>query len=118
MDGRYSAPPFNGSPSAWISSGARVDESAHVEGPCFIDEGTVVKAGARILPYSVIGRQTHVDEGATVEGSIVWPNGWIGPDAVLRGSILGRNCHVGRSAVIESPSVLGDKTVITDFSRI
>jgi NDP-sugar pyrophosphorylase family protein len=118
MDGRYSAPPFNGTPSAWISPEARVDESAHVEGPCFIDEGVVVKAGARILPYSVIGRQTHVDEGATIDGSIVWPNGWIGPEAVLRGSILGRNCHVGRSAVIDSPSVLGDKTVITDFSRI
>jgi NDP-sugar pyrophosphorylase family protein len=118
MDGRYSAPPFNGTPSAWISPEARVDESADVEGPCFIDEGVVVKAGARILPYSVIGRQTHVDEGATIDGSIVWPNGWIGPEAVLRGSILGRNCHVGRSAVIDSPSVLGDKTVITDFSRI
>ncbi|HET7698952.1 MAG TPA: NDP-sugar synthase [Vicinamibacterales bacterium] len=118
MDGRYSAPPFSGGPAAWISPEARVDEQAHVEGPCFIDEGAVIKAGAKILPYAVIGKQTHVDEGATVDGSIVWPNGWIGPDAVVRGSILGRNCHVGRSAVIESPSVLGDKTVITDFSRI
>jgi NDP-sugar pyrophosphorylase family protein len=118
MDGRYSAPPFNGTASAWVSPEARVDETAQVQGPCFIDEGAVVKAGARILPYSVIGRQTHVDEGATVDGSIIWPNGWIGPEAVLRGSILGRNCHVGRSALIESPSVLGDKTVITDFSKI
>jgi NDP-sugar pyrophosphorylase family protein len=118
MDGRYSAPPFNGVSQAWISPDARVDESARIQGPCFIDEGAVVKAGASILPYSVIGRQTHVEEGATVEGSIVWPNGWIGPEAVLRGSILGRNCHIGRSAVVESPSVLGDKTVITDFSRI
>ncbi len=50
--------------------------------------------------------------------SIIWPNGWIGPEASLKGSILGRNCHVGRSAVIESPVVLGDKTVITDYSRI
>jgi NDP-sugar pyrophosphorylase family protein len=118
MDGRYSAPPFNGKPAAWVSPDARVDESAQIEGPCFIDEGAVVKAGAKILPYSVIGRQTHVDEGATVDGSIVWPNGWIGPEAVLRGTILGRNCHIGRSALVESPSVLGDKTVITDFSKI
>ena len=118
MDGRYSAPPFNGRPAAWISPDARVDDSAQIEGPCFIDEGAVVKAGAKILPYSVIGKQSHVDEGATVDGSIVWPNGWIGPEAVVRGSILGRNCHIGRSALVESPSVLGDKTVITDFSRI
>ena len=83
-----------------------------------IDEGAVIKQGARILPYAVIGRQTHVEEGASVEASIVWPNGWIGPDASIKGSILGRNCHVGRSAVIESPAVLGDKTVITDYSKL
>jgi mannose-1-phosphate guanylyltransferase len=118
MDGRYSAPPFNGTSSAWTSPGARVDEGAEIHGPCFIDEGAVVKAGAKILPYSVIGRQTHIEEGAVVDGCIIWPNGWIGPEASLKGSILGRNCHVGRSAVIESSVVLGDKTVITDYSRI
>ena len=118
MDGRYSAPPFNGAPSVWISPDARVEEGVEVVGPCFIDEGAVVKKGARIMPYSVIGRQTHVEEGAVVDGSIIWPNGWIGPDAHVKGSILGRNCHVGRSAVIESPAVLGDKTAITDYSKV
>jgi mannose-1-phosphate guanylyltransferase len=118
MDGRYSAPPFNGQPSAWVSPDARVEDGAEIHGPCFIDEGAVIKRGAKILPYSVIGRQTHVEEGATVEGSIVWPNGWIGPDAALHGSILGRNVHVGRSAAIKSPAILGDKTVITDYSSL
>jgi mannose-1-phosphate guanylyltransferase len=118
MDGRYSAPPFNGTSSAWVSQDARVEEGVEITGPCFIDEGAVIKKGARILPYSVIGRQTHVEEGAHIEGSIIWPNGWIGPDASIKGTILGRNCHVGRSASIESPAVLGDKTVITDYSKI
>jgi len=118
MDGRYSAPPFHGESAAWISPDARVEDGAEVVGPCFIDEGAVIKKGARILPYSVIGRQTHVEEGAIVERSIVWPNGWIGPEASVRGSILGRNCHVGRNAVIDAPVVLGDKTVITDYSQV
>jgi NDP-sugar pyrophosphorylase family protein len=118
MDGRYAAPPFNGTSAAWVSPDARVDDTAEIHSPCFIDEGTIIKAGAKILPYSVIGRQTHVEEGATVDGSIIWPNGWIGPEAVLRNSIVGRNSHLGRSATIESPSVLGDKTVIPDYSRI
>ena len=118
MDGRYSAPPFNGASSAWTSPDARIEEGAEIHGPCFIDHGAVVKAGAQIRPYSVIGRQTHVEEGAVIEGSIVWPNGWIGAEASLKGSILGRNCHVGRNAVIESAAVLGDKTVITDYSHV
>jgi NDP-sugar pyrophosphorylase family protein len=118
MDGRYSAPPFNGESKSWVSPEARVDPGAELHHPCFIDEGAVLKSGARVMPYSVIGRQTHVEDGATVDGSIVWPNGWIGPEAILRGSILGRNCHVGRNACIESPVVLGDKTVVTDYSRV
>jgi NDP-sugar pyrophosphorylase family protein len=119
MDGRYAAPPFNGSGAKpWISPEARVDPAAELHGPCFVDEGAVIKAGSRVLPYSVVGRQTHVEEGATIDASIVWPNGWIGPEATLRGSILGRSCHVGRNASIESPVVLGDKTVITDYSRL
>ena len=95
----------------------KVEEGVELQGPCFVDEGVVLKAGARVLPYSVIGRQTHVDEGAVIDGSIIWPNGWIGREAIVRGSILGRNCHVGRNAVVDTPVVLGDKTVITDYSR-
>jgi NDP-sugar pyrophosphorylase family protein len=118
MDGRYSAPPFSGTPTAWIAADAKTEEGVELHSPCFVDEGAVIKAGARILPYSVIGRQTHVDEAAVVDGSIIWPNGWIGREAHVRGSILGRNCHIGRNATIESPAVLGDKTVVTDYSRL
>jgi NDP-sugar pyrophosphorylase family protein len=120
MDGRYSAPPFAGAvePTAWVSPGAKIDEGVEVQGPCFIDEGVALKAGSRVLPYSVIGRQTHVDEGATIDGSIVWPNGWIGREATVRGAILGRNCHIGRNVAVESAVVLGDKTVVTDYSRL
>jgi NDP-sugar pyrophosphorylase family protein len=119
MDGLYSAPPFAGEhQKAWVSPAARIEEGVELHGPCFVDEGVVVKAGSKIMPYSVVGRQTHVDEAAVIDASIIWPNGWIGREAVVRGSILGRNCHVGRNAALESPVVLGDKTVITDYSRL
>ena len=120
MDGRYKAPPFAGAPplTSWVAPDAKVDDGVELHGPCFIDQGAVLKAGARVLPYSVIGRQTHVAEGAVIDGSIIWPNGWIGPDAVIRASILGRNCHIGRNVTIDTPVQLGDKTAITDYSRI
>jgi NDP-sugar pyrophosphorylase family protein len=120
MDLRYSAPPFAGSQAgaAWVAPDVKVEEGVELHGPCFVDEGVVLKAGARVLPYSVIGRQTHIEEGAVVESSIVWPNGWIEREASIRGAILGRNCHVGRNAVVETTAVLGDKTVLTDFTRL
>ncbi|CAN5375381.1 NDP-sugar synthase [soil metagenome] len=120
MDGRFIAPPFDttGAGAAFVSPEAKIDPGVDLQRPCFIDEGVVIKAGARVLPYSVIGRQTHVEESAVIDGSIIWPNGRIGTEAVVRGALLGRNCHIGRNAAIETPVVLGDKTVITDYSRL
>ena len=119
MDGLYSAPPFDGAPhQPWVSPGARLEDGVELHGPCFVDDGVVIKAGTKVMPYSVIGRQTHVDEASVIDASIVWPNGWIGREATVKGSILGRNCHIGRNAVLETPVVLGDKTVITDYSRL
>src|SRR5262252_4906705 len=90
MDGRYTAyrapAPNGGPPNAWINHGARVEEGVSLEGPCFIDDGAVVKAGARIGPYSVVGRQCHIEEHASVERSILWANSRISQDASVRRS--------------------------------
>src|SRR6185503_1434781 len=118
MDGRYTAAPFvGGHPGACVAPTARVEDGATINAPCFIDEETIVKAGATIGPYSVIGRHCHIEEHATVERSIVWANTRISQEAVVRQSILGRQCHVGRSAVV-ADIVLGDKSLITDYSRL
>ena len=120
MDGRYRAAPFARAAAAavWIAPDARVEEGVRLEGPCFIDEGTVIKTGARIGPYTVIGRQCHVEEHATVDHSIVWANSRISQEAIVRRSILGRQCHIGRNATVADGVVLGDKSVITDYSRV
>jgi NDP-sugar pyrophosphorylase family protein len=120
MDGRYAAPPFAGLAhgSPWVSPDAKIEDGVEIQGPCFIDEGVVIKADATVRPYSVIGRHTHIEAGAVIDGSIIWPNGWIGAEANLRGSIFGRNCHVGRDVSVETAAVFGDKTVLTDYSKL
>jgi NDP-sugar pyrophosphorylase family protein len=120
MDRRFLAEPFGSHPrgATAIAATARIEEGAHVEGPCFIDEGTVVKAGAHVRPYSVIGRNSVIEEEAVVDGAIIWPNGRISRNARVTRSILGRHCHVGRDAVIEAGNMLGDKSAVTDFSRL
>lgn len=120
MDHRFTAPPFEGTPPgfAFVSPDARVEDGAVIEGPCFIDEGTIVKPGARIAPYSVVGRQCHIEEEARIEASIVWANTRVGRDATVRQSILGRNCHIGRNAILDGGIVLGDKSLVTDYSKL
>jgi NDP-sugar pyrophosphorylase family protein len=119
MDGRYAAAPFADArgPHTFIAPDARVEDGAQVEGPCFIDDGVLVKAGARVGPYSVIGRQTQIEEQAVVEGAIVWPNCRISRDASVRNAIVGRHCHLGRNVTLDGNAVLGDKTTLTDYTR-
>jgi NDP-sugar pyrophosphorylase family protein len=121
MDGRFKprhGSPFNGAPAAWVSPHARVEEGVELSAPCFVDDGAVIKTGARIGPYSVVGRQCHVEEHAAVERAIVWANTRISQDATVSRSILGRHCHIGRRARIDDGVVLGDKSVVTDYSRL
>ena len=118
MDGRYRTPPFADAPGrAWVSPQARIEEGVTLEGPCFVDAGSVVKTGASIGAYAVVGRHCHIEEHVVLERSIIWANTRVCQDAVVRRSILGRHCHVGRSATVDDV-VLGDKSVVTDFSRL
>jgi NDP-sugar pyrophosphorylase family protein len=119
MDGRYKSAPFRGRSGshAHVHPDARVEEGVTIEGPCFIDEGTVVKAGARIGPYSVIGRQCHIGEDVQLESTIVWQNTWVGRKASLSGAIVGRHCHIGQHVVIGAGAVLGDKSALTDYTQ-
>jgi NDP-sugar pyrophosphorylase family protein len=118
MDGRFKAPPFAGLPKRGcsIAADARIEDGATVEGPAFLDEGVVVKAGARIGPYAVLGRQTQVEADAVVERAILWPNCRVGSEATVRDAVLGRQCHIGRHATVDGGAVLGDRTTLTDFS--
>jgi NDP-sugar pyrophosphorylase family protein len=118
MDGRFPAPPFLSAPgTALVSPEARIEDGVSIEAPCFIDHGVVVKRGARIGPYSVIGHHSHVGEHAVVDGAILWPNTWLDTEARVAGAIAGRHCHFGRHVEVGAGAIFGDKSVITDCSR-
>ena len=119
MDGRFVAPPFAGLTSSrrCIAPDVRIEDGATIEDPVFIDEGVLVKAGARLGPYAVLGRQTQVEEEAIIERAIVWPNCRIGSQSSIADAVLGRQCHIGRNVSLNSGAVLGDKTTLTDFTR-
>jgi NDP-sugar pyrophosphorylase family protein len=65
----------------------------------------------------VIGRQTQIEEEATISGSVIWPNCRISREACIRDAIVGRNCHIGRNVSVNSGAVLGDKTTLTDYTK-
>ena len=94
-----------------------VATKATIDSRSIIGEGCVIKPGARIT-NSVIGPGVQIEEKAIVEDSVLWAHSRISTAAEIRGSIIGRSCHIGRNAVVDQGSVLGDKSTLTDYTRV
>ena len=110
---------FETKPDAiYIDAKASVDDPSSVSGPAFIGAGSTVKRGARIEPYAVVGQNCLIEEGATVLDSVLWSNVRVSEHARVQGSLVGRNTHIGRHALVDRGVVLGDKSVVADFSRL
>jgi mannose-1-phosphate guanylyltransferase len=118
MAGRFAAPPFAEMPgAAWISPDARIADGATIDAPCFIDRGAVIEAGVHVGRDSVIGRHCVLRHGATVEGTILWPETEVGEGARLGPVIAGRRCRFGAHVEIAGDAMFGDDSVVTDYSR-
>lgn len=94
-----------------------VATTATVDARSIIGENCVVKPNARVI-NSVLGAGVHVEEKAVVENSVVWSHTRISGAAQIRNSVVGRSCHIGRNVTIKDGAVLGDKTTLTDYTKI
>jgi ADP-glucose pyrophosphorylase len=77
----------------------------------------VVKPGA-VITNSVIGAGVHIEEKAVIRDSVVWSHTRIAAAAEIDNAVIGRSCHIGRNAVVGAGSVLGDKTSLTDYTKV
>lgn len=87
--------------------GAVVDRAAVLEGPCFIDVGAHISAGAYVGPYSVVGRDCEIGERASVKRGILWPGAKLLPHAQLRGGVMACDARMDEGAQAYEESVLG-----------
>ncbi len=94
-----------------LSAGAAVDEKS------IIGDGVTIRGDVRI-ENSVIGKNCKIDEGAHIVDSVIWSGNTIDADARITKSIIGKGCYIGRSAVVRPGVVLGDKSVVTDYSAL
>lgn len=96
---------------------ADVATAAVVDKISVLGEGCIVKPNARII-NSVIGAGVHIEEKAVVENSVIWAHTRISSAAQIRNAIVGRSCHVGRNVSVGGGAVLGDKTSLTDYTKV
>jgi mannose-1-phosphate guanylyltransferase/phosphomannomutase len=105
---------FEVSPGIWIGEGAEVSPDAVLKGPLYVGKNVRVMAGAELREFTVLGDNVIVNTGAFLHRAVVHDNGFIGPQAVLRGCVIGDNTTILRGARIEEGAVIGDDCVIEE----
>jgi len=99
------------------SSKAEISHTANIDKTSIIEEGCIIKPNARIS-NSVIGKGVFVEEKAIIENSVVWSHTRISNSAEIRGAVIGRSCHIGKNVTVSAGAVLGDKTSLTDYTKV
>jgi NDP-sugar pyrophosphorylase family protein len=98
-------------PNNWEKHQVSIDPFTILDGKC------VIKAGVAI-ENSVLGEACRVEEGALIKDSVIWSGTRILPNARIERSIVGRQCHIGEGARLRPGTVLGDKSIVSDYSII
>lgn len=100
-----------------VDPSSRVDTGARLQGPFYVGPDCVIEAGAEIGPGATLVSGVTVAAGAQVRDSVVWAGAALGQDARVDGALIGPGARIGRSVFIKPGAVLGEGSVMSDFSR-
>ncbi len=111
--------PINIRPSGIYRAGsARIECGVRMEAPCFIGENALIRAGAHIGAYSVIGAGCVLGENVGIKRSILWNRVRAGAGAQLRGCVLSDNVRMGEGSSAFEESVIGSGATVGERSSI
>jgi len=102
---------------ARATRGEKFDETAAIDALSVVDPTCTLKAGVQII-NSVVSRNCYIEDRARIENSVVRGGTRIGQGAVVRDAVIGKSCHIGRAVTAGRGAILGDKSVINDYSQI
>jgi NDP-sugar pyrophosphorylase family protein len=96
-------------PNDWSKRDVAIDHFSILDGGCVIKPGVVIE-------NSVLGEDCRIEEGVLIKDSVIWSGTRIRSHARLERAIVGRQCHIGEGVRLRAGTVLGDKTIVTDYS--
>jgi mannose-1-phosphate guanylyltransferase/phosphomannomutase len=102
----------------YVCENAFIHSDSIISPPCYIGSGVKIYAGAKVMPYSVIGDDCRVYERASVKKSIIQKNVSIGKSSQIRGSIIAEGVHTGAHCITLENSVVGEKTRMGDMCEV
>jgi NDP-sugar pyrophosphorylase family protein len=94
-----------------------ISPTAFVSENSVIGENCNIKPGASII-NSVLGDGVHVEEKAVIGNSIIWSHSLIANSADISRAVIGRSCYIGQNAKVGKGADLGDKTSLTEYTKV
>ena len=88
--------------------GSQLHPAADIEGPVLIAGGCVIAEGVKIKGPTVFGPRCRVDNGAIVEGGVLWDGVNVGKMAELKNCVVGTGSNIQEGCHIPEGCVLGD----------
>lgn len=95
----------------WIAKSAKVASTAHIEGPCIIDENVEIRHSAFIRGNAIVGKNVVVGNSTELKNVIIFNNAQVPHYNYVGDSILGYKSHMGAGSIISN--LKSDKTLVT-----
>ncbi|MGB9876560.1 MAG: sugar phosphate nucleotidyltransferase [bacterium] len=92
-------------PLEYYSFPPHLDEGTIINQPSLFGEKCIIRKGARIFPYSVLGNYVEVGERAEVRESILLDGVSVGEGCKVYRSIIGEGCSLPAGSVIQEEIV-------------
>jgi NDP-sugar pyrophosphorylase family protein len=92
--------------------------SAHLCAGTLIGDLCRIDRDARLGELLILGDRVRVGAQAVLERCVVWDDVTIGEGAQLNGCVVASGSRIGRFVTISPGTVLGEKSVVPDYSRI
>ncbi len=100
--------------AVWVGEGAEIHPTATLWAPVLIGRGARVSRGVSVGPYSVIGDNCVVDEGASIFQGVIWNNTHVGRGVKLEDCVVGSDCYLKTGSSLGEGVVLSDECVVEE----
>lgn len=95
----------------------KVSKTAEVCRNSIIGKDCVIKDEAKI-ENSVLGENVSVGENSFIKDSVILSGTVIGENVSISGAIIAKNCKIGNNCNISNETILGEASVLTDYSKV
>jgi mannose-1-phosphate guanylyltransferase/phosphomannomutase len=102
----------------WYGDGTRLAPDVIVNAPILIGRNVRIKSGAQIGPYSVIGDNCIIEEGAVVHRSVLWDNVYVGANSELTACTVCSHVVIQRDCKVQEGVVIGERCRLERESTI